>query len=387
MTDLPFKAYLVGGAVRDALLGEPVKDRDWVVVGATPEQMRAEGFRQVGAEFPVFLHPETHEEYALARTERKQGSGYHGFVCDFSPDITLEQDLERRDLTINAIAQQPDGTLVDPFDGQSDLERRLLRHVSPAFSEDPLRVIRVARFAARLAPYGFQVHPDTTALMRTMVAQGMLADLTPQRVWQDLEKALLTNKPSVFFRILDDLGALEPVLPELSGITGARDPAGALLIDTLDKAAMSDSALAARFALMALATADQEATDRLATRLQVSNALLRQAQVSRQWLPILVSASAPDAEQILALFDDTKAWHGTGGLTDLLAAARVICQPEGSDNFRAIWNALEKARNVTAEPLVQAGLKGPEIGRALARQRVSAIATALSGDNAPGGDQ
>ncbi|MGL4984715.1 MAG: multifunctional CCA tRNA nucleotidyl transferase/2'3'-cyclic phosphodiesterase/2'nucleotidase/phosphatase, partial [Plesiomonas sp.] len=177
------QVYLVGGAVRDQLLGLPIHERDWVVVGSTPEDMLAKGYQQVGKDFPVFLHPQSREEYALARTERKQGLGYTGFVCHAAPDVTLEQDLIRRDLTINAIAQHSDGTLIDPYNGQRDLTQRLLRHISPAFSEDPLRVLRIARFAARFADFGFQIAPETQQLMRTMVAAGELNHLTPERVW------------------------------------------------------------------------------------------------------------------------------------------------------------------------------------------------------------
>ena len=182
--------YLVGGAVRDALLGLPVKDRDWVVVGATPEAMAEAGYRPVGRDFPVFLHPETHEEHALARTERKSGPGYRGFVFDTDPSVTLEEDLSRRDLTINAIARRGNGELVDPYGGVRDVERRVLRHVSDAFVEDPVRVLRVARFAARLAPFGFRVAEETRALMRRMVADGEVAHLVAERVWQELEGAL-----------------------------------------------------------------------------------------------------------------------------------------------------------------------------------------------------
>ena len=190
------KVYVVGGAVRDELLGRPVADRDYVVVGATPDAMLAQGFRPVGRDFPVFLHPETNEEYALARTERKSGRGYHGFTFHAAPDVTLEADLARRDLTINAMARAPDGTLIDPYGGEADLRAGVLRHVSAAFAEDPLRVLRVARFAARL---GFAVAPETEALMRAIVAGGELALLTPERVWQELARALMEPRPSRFF--------------------------------------------------------------------------------------------------------------------------------------------------------------------------------------------
>ena len=185
------KIYLVGGAVRDKLLGLPVKERDWVVVGATPAQMLALGYKQVGKDFPVFLHPETHEEYALARTERKTGPGYKGFVVHADTDVTLEEDLQRRDLTINAIAEAPDGSLIDPYNGQRDLDARLLRHVAPAFTEDPVRILRVARFAARFAAQGFHVAEATQALMCQMVASGEVDALVPERVWQEIARGLM----------------------------------------------------------------------------------------------------------------------------------------------------------------------------------------------------
>ena len=216
--------YLVGGAVRDALLGLPVKDRDWVVVGATPEAMIEAGYRPVGRDFPVFLHPETHEEHALARTERKSGPGYRGFVFDTDPSVTLEEDLSRRDLTVNAIARRGNGELVDPHGGVRDVERRVLRHVSDAFVEDPVRVLRVARFAARLAPFGFRVADETRALMRRMVADGEVAHLVAERVWQELEGALGAAAPRAFVETLRDAGALRVVLPEIDALAGVPQP-------------------------------------------------------------------------------------------------------------------------------------------------------------------
>ena len=210
--------YLVGGAVRDALLGLPVQDRDWVVVGATPKSLIDKGFVPVGKDFPVFLDPVTHEEVALARTERKTAAGYHGFQFHTDPDVTLEQDLARRDLTINAMAQAEDGTIVDPYGGQRDLEAKVLRHVSDAFAEDPVRILRLARFAARFGD--FTVAPETMALMRDMVAEGELADLAPERVWQELVRALSSARPSAFLRTLRDCGALAALLPEVDALYG-----------------------------------------------------------------------------------------------------------------------------------------------------------------------
>ncbi len=219
------RVYLVGGAVRDELLGIAHKERDWVVVGSTPEALLEKGYKQVGASFPVFLHPGTGEEYALARTEKKQGHGYHGFAVDFHPGVTLEEDLARRDLTINAMARSADGVLTDPYGGKADLESRVLRHVSPAFSEDPLRVLRVARFAARFAPLGFTVHPSTLRLMREITGSGELSQLVPERVWGEIESALSRGQPGVFIEVLRQCGALSVLLPEVDVLFGVPQPA------------------------------------------------------------------------------------------------------------------------------------------------------------------
>jgi tRNA nucleotidyltransferase (CCA-adding enzyme) len=218
------KIYLVGGALRDRLLGLPVKDKDWVVVGATPEVMLAQNYLQVGRDFPVFLHPQSKEEYALARTERKSGKGYTGFVVHAAPDVTLEQDLARRDLTINAMAESVDGELVDPFNGKADLDARILRHVSPAFAEDPLRVLRVARFAARFAHLGFTVAPATIALMKDITHAGELQHLVAERVWQEFHKALETQSPQICLQVLRDCEALEVILPEIHKLFGVPQP-------------------------------------------------------------------------------------------------------------------------------------------------------------------
>lgn len=215
------KIYSVGGAVRDKLLGLPVKDHDWVVVGSTPEQMVAQGFKPVGSDFPVFLHPQTHEEYALARTERKVAQGYKGFTVFASPDVTLEQDLSRRDFTINAIAETANGNLIDPYRGQADLKSGILRHVSEAFSEDPVRILRAARFVAR---FDFSIAPETMALMRTMVDNGEVDALVAERVWQELARGLMENNPSRFFTTLRECGALKKILPEVDGLFGVPQP-------------------------------------------------------------------------------------------------------------------------------------------------------------------
>ena len=251
------KTYLVGGAVRDALLGIAGSDRDWVVVGATPEALQAQGFEPVGRDFPVFLHPHTREEYALARTERKSGRGYHGFVFHAAPEVTLEEDLARRDLTINAIAQDPDsGARIDPFGGQRDLQARVLRHVTEAFAEDPVRILRIARFAARFPD--FSVAPDTLALMRRMVEAGEVDALVSERVWQELSRGLMAPRPSRMLQVLRDCGALRVLLPEVDRLYGVPQRAdhhpevdtGLHLEMVLDAAARLDVPLAVRFACL-----------------------------------------------------------------------------------------------------------------------------------------
>ena len=249
------KIYCVGGAVRDRLLGLPVQDHDWVVVGSTPEDMAANGYRPVGKDFPVFLHPRTHEEYALARTERKTSPGYKGFVIHAAPDVTLEQDLLRRDFTVNAIAQDADGKLVDPYGGEADLRAGILRHVSPAFNEDPVRILRAARFVAR---FGFSIAPETLALMRSMVNNGEVDALVAERVWQELARGLMEESPSRFFTTLRECGALAKILPEVDALFGVPQPpqyhpegdCGTHTMMVLDDAAQHGYALETRFAAL-----------------------------------------------------------------------------------------------------------------------------------------
>jgi tRNA nucleotidyltransferase (CCA-adding enzyme) len=252
------QVYLVGGAVRDALLGQAVKERDWVIVGGTREELLRLKYREVGRDFPVFLHPDTHEEYALARLERKVSPGYRGFTVEFGPEVTLEEDLARRDLTINAIAQSADGTLVDPYGGRRDLEARVLRHVSPAFIEDPVRVLRVARFAARFVPMGFQVAAETLALMGAMVERREVDALVAERVWQETEKALREPRASEFFRVLRECGALKPIYPEIDALFGVPQPpewhpeidTGLHTMMVLDQAALLSADTKVRFAAL-----------------------------------------------------------------------------------------------------------------------------------------
>src|SRR5215218_1314440 len=243
------KIYEVGGAVRDELLGLPVQDRDYVVVGATPDEMIELGYKPVGRDFPVFLHPETHEEYALARTERKTGRGYHGFQFHAAPDVTLEEDLQRRDLTINAIARDENGEIIDPYNGSDDLSLGILRHVSPAFAEDPVRILRVARFAAR---FGFEIAPETAELMREMVSSGEVDALVPERVWQELARGLMEERPSRLFDVLQECGALARIAPELASLFEHADQASETS-DAVDEAAGAGASLETRFAVLARA--------------------------------------------------------------------------------------------------------------------------------------
>ena len=252
------RRYLVGGAVRDRLLNRPVHECDWVVTGATPEEMVALGYKPVGKDFPVFLHPQTKEEHALARTERKSGRGYHGFTVYAAPDVTLEEDLIRRDLTINAMAEDEGGALIDPYGGVADLNARLLRHVSEAFAEDPVRVLRIARFHSRYAYLGFSIAPETMALMRQMVEAGEVDHLTPERVWKETERALMQPQPSVFFTTLRECGALRRLMPELDALFGVPQPpkhhpevdTGLHVMLTLDCTAKLDAPLAVRYAAL-----------------------------------------------------------------------------------------------------------------------------------------
>jgi tRNA nucleotidyltransferase (CCA-adding enzyme) len=295
------RTFRVGGAVRDALLGLPVNDQDWVVVGATPDQMIEAGFLPVGKDFPVFLHPDTREEYALARTERKTARGYHGFQVHAAPDVTLEQDLARRDLTINAIAQAEDGALIDPFGGQQDLRHKVLRHVTEAFREDPVRILRVARFAARFTD--FALAPETLALMRAMVAEGEADALVPERVWQELARGLLEPRPSRMFDLLQACGALQRILPELD--------AGERRMAVLDFSAGLAASLPVRFACLTL-DFGPDGIDRLkalCTRLRVPNECRELAEVvAREHAAIHASAQL-DAPSLVRLLERCDAFR------------------------------------------------------------------------------
>jgi tRNA nucleotidyltransferase (CCA-adding enzyme) len=305
--------------VRDELLGLPVSDRDYVVVGATPEDMERLGFKPVGKDFPVFLHPKTHEEYALARTERKVARGYKGFQIHAAPDVTLEQDLERRDLTINALARDEEGRLIDPFGGAADLERGLLRHVSPAFVEDPVRILRVARFAAR---FGFGVAPETLALMRAMVASGEADALVPERVWQEFSRGLMEGDAALMLAVLADAGLLAKLLPEL-GLAFERgrpaNDASRILVRSLECAAAERLALAPRYALVALRAPSLEDAGALTERLKAPGECRDLAVLAHRHAGAVARAPGARAEDLLVLLERCDAFRRPERFDELLA--------------------------------------------------------------------
>ena len=383
------QVYLVGGAVRDQLLGLTPHERDWVVVGATPEEMQRLGYRSVGRDFPVFLHPETAEEYALARLERKVGPGYRGFVTEFSPQVTLEQDLERRDLTINAMARRADGSIVDPFGGRADLERRLLRHVSPAFVEDPVRVLRVARFAARFAPLGFRVAPETAELMRAIVRAGEAAALVPERVWRELERALGEPRPGAFFETLVDCGALEVVMPELAPLWAPTAPAAhAMGAAALQVAATAGDAGPVRFAAL-VASLPAVQIDSLCARLRAPNDYRELAALAARLGEhlhggggALPSVLAQDPARVLELLESADAFRRPerfGAWLRVLSARAIAggVPPAAAAEFAArLGTAAERAAAVRLGPADLAGAAGPRLADRLRALRLEALGRA-----------
>ncbi|MEX1220968.1 MAG: CCA tRNA nucleotidyltransferase [Idiomarina sp.] len=363
--------YLVGGAVRDELLGKPVVERDFVVVGASAEEMLAKGFRQVGKDFPVFLHPQTAEEYALARTERKSGQGYQGFEVHASPEITLEQDLVRRDLTVNAIARdQATGELIDPYGGQQDLRDKLLRHVSPAFIEDPLRVLRVARFAARFHQDEFTVAPETFSLMRTIAASGELATLSAERVWRELERSLASASPHVFFAVLRDAESLHPWFAEVAD-------AGylAAAFNRLQHPQLPESATL-RLATLTIGLNDQ-ALQQFADRLKLPKQARYWLKACQKWHQKLPANCQPeDAGWLWDLLRET----GCQRSMDPILPLQSVLQVAGHNDtvvqqLRLLAQALHA---VTPQPLIAAGYTGAELGNQLRLQQIKAIAEVLA---------
>lgn len=401
------KTFLVGGAVRDKLLNYPVKEKDWVVIGETPESMEKKGFRPVGKDFPVFLHPENGEEYALARTERKTAPGYKGFVVHASPDVTLKQDLMRRDLTINAIAMTPQGEIIDPYGGKNDIENRIFRHISPAFAEDPVRILRVARFAARYSHLGFRLAEETRELMRQMVTAGEVDHLVPERVWAELFKALNEKSPSAFFYTLKDCSALERIFPEIHDLFGVPQPekhhpeidTGVHVMLCLEQAAVLSSSPEVRFAALmhdlGKAVSPKEnwphhynheknglpVLENLCTRLRVPN--------SFKSLAMLVMRHHTHCHRAFELRPST--------LTDMLTALGVFkpanntldhfllaCAADAKGRINHennpypqadyIKGAAKAAASADTSAILKSKLQGAEIGEAIRRLRIRAVA-------------
>jgi tRNA nucleotidyltransferase (CCA-adding enzyme) len=400
------QVYLVGGAVRDRLLGLPIGERDWVVVGARPEELERQGYVRVGKEFPVFLHPETREEYALARTERKVGPGYTGFTTQFSPDVTLEEDLKRRDLTINAIAEDEDGQLVDPFGGQRDLQARVIRHVSDAFVEDPVRVLRLARFAARFTSLGFTIADETRALMKQIVAAGEMDALVPERVWKETQRALNEARPDVYFQVLRDCGALKVIFPEVDALFGVPQPVkwhpevdtGVHVLMALRIAADRNASTATRFAVLthdlgkACTPQDKWPSHHGHEQLGVPviEALAERLRVPKDFRDLAVMVSdyhthVHRAEELrpstmLELFEKTDAFRRPERFNEFLLAcecdARGRLGLEGRDypQPERLRQARSAAAAVTLTEADRQGLQGNAIGEKLRRKRLDAIA-------------
>ncbi|MFC0445312.1 hypothetical protein ACFOD1_08200 [Pseudidiomarina halophila] len=366
------KVYLVGGAVRDKLLGKTVHERDYVVVGATPEEMLARGFRQVGKDFPVFLHPHTDEEYALARTERKSGRGYTGFTVAADPSVTLEQDLQRRDLTINAIAETDDGELIDPYGGVADLKARRIRHVSAAFVEDPLRVLRAARFAARFADDGFVVAAETLELMREISANDELATLANERVWHETVKALKTARPDVYFQVLKDAHALSPWFPELEQDETFK--AVTTRLATLDVASTE-----LVFALWMGELPDTGEVNALCDRLRVPNQWHKLGQLACQWHA--AKQSLMQSSVVIDCLQQADVWRRPERFQQLLEIWRE--QGLGATDREKLQLAFHTASDVSAGALLTQArergesLVGPEIGAAVQQARNAAITEVL----------
>ena len=401
----PMQIYLVGGAVRDRLLGLPARERDWVVVGTTAEELERQGYRSVGQSFPVYLHPETGEEYALARRETKVGPGYHGFEFDTGPDVSLEEDLARRDLTINAMAESGEGELIDPWGGQKDLQNRRLRHVSEAFREDPVRILRVARFAARFEPLGFQVAKDTLALMQEMVAEGEADALTPERVWQETVKALGEVRPWVFIQLLRNCGALARVFPEIDGLFGVPQPekwhpeidTGVHTLMSLEQAAKLSVRPEIRFAALVhdLGKADtpreewpshrghEERGARrivdMCRRLAIPNRFRQLGVVSSRCHTLVHRAAELRPKTLLKLLETANAFREPETLMDMLTVCTADARGRKglerdpylqADLVKAMYEA---ASRVDTKALARQGLQGAAVGEAIREARIAAI--------------
>jgi len=404
--------YMVGGAVRDTLLGLPVKDRDWVVTGVTPDEMLALGYRQVGRDFPVFLHPETHEEYALARTERKTAAGYTGFVVHAEPDVSLEEDLLRRDLTINAIAQASDGRLIDPFGGADDIQRCVLRHVSDAFSEDPLRLLRVARFAARFAALGFKVADDTLLLMRKIVVDDEAQSLVPERVWIETLRALGEQQPACYFDVLRQCGALEVIFPELDRLFGVPQTekhhpeidTGVHVMMALERAAELSADTRVRFAVLMhdlgkAETPEAEWPRHIAHEqrgVALVKGLCQRLRVPKEYreLAILASrfhthchrAAELKASTLLKTLEKLDAFRRPERFEHFLlvceadARGRLGYESSAYPQAEIFRLALQAARKVDIKSIVAEGLNGSAVAERIHKQRIAAISSFQSTD-------
>ncbi|MCA1790963.1 MAG: multifunctional CCA addition/repair protein [Thioalkalivibrio sp.] len=400
------ETFLVGGAVRDRLLGRPVHERDYAVVGATPEAMEARGFRPVGRDFPVFLHPRTHEEYALARTERKTARGYHGFAFNAAPEVTLEEDLARRDLTINAMAESGDGRLVDPFGGRRDLEARVLRHVSPAFAEDPVRLLRVARLAAQLAPFGFTVAPETADLLRELVLSGEVDALVPERVWAECEKALASPAPVRFFEILRSTGAMKALFPELAQLFGVPQPpryhpevdTGIHTFMVLEQATRLSSVPEVRFAALAHDLGKGNTPSEILPGhhgheergVTLIRELAQRLRIPKRYRDLAIKVARYHGlvhrffelrpKTVLRLLEGIDSLRRAEGLEPFLAAVEADFRGRAGFEERpypqadAVRRASRAVAAVSPEPLLAKGLRGEALGEGLRRARIAAIA-------------
>lgn len=403
------KKYLVGGCVRDELLGLPVTDHDWVVVGATPMQMLAEGYQQVGKDFPVFLHPKTHEEYALARTERKTGKGYYNFECNYDPKVTLEEDLARRDLTINAIAKDENNKIIDPYHGQQDLQQKILRHVSVAFVEDPVRILRVARFMARFASLGFTVAPETMQLMRQMVQEGEVDALVPERVWQEMHRALQEKSPEFFFTTLRECGALARIFPQLDCLWGIPQKpehhpevdTGVHMILVLQQIAKLTNKPEVRFAALChdlgkgATPKDEWPSHKMHEERGVSliQEWCKQYRVPNEFRDLAIKVSKwhlhahranelrPDT--MVKLFKGLDAFRNPTILDDYLLACqadstgRLGRQNNPYPNAEILRTAFAAANSIDIQPLIDKGLQGESLGNAIAEARALAVKAIL----------
>jgi tRNA nucleotidyltransferase (CCA-adding enzyme) len=397
--------YLVGGAVRDKLLGRPIKDQDWVVVGSTPKQMLAQGYQAVGADFPVFLHPNTKEEYALARIERKIAKGYTGFSCDASSDVSLEEDLLRRDLTINAMAMDDHGAIIDPYNGQQDLKDKLLRHVSLAFVEDPLRVLRVARFAARYYILGFRIAPETLALMQTIVANDELTTLSAERVWQETARSLMETHPEVYFENLRACGALAMWFPELDILWGIPNPpkwhpeidTGIHTMMVLQQAVKLSDKLNVRFAALVhdlgkgLTPSENwpshqgheklglDAINTLCDRLKAPNDCRELGLMVSEYHTYVHHAFELKASTVLGMLNRCDVWRKPQRFADFLltckadARGRTTFEDSEYKNAEYIWQAYEAAAKVDIKAIVAKGYQGKAIKEQTEQQRISVI--------------